>query len=139
MSQKIIRAALEGRLKTWADTQTPAIPIAWQNLPFTPPNNARYLRAFLLPAESENIYVDGRSVKYIGVFQVSIVMPNGGGAGAGEQIVSDLEALFAVDQSISKSGLDILMRKPPSSGVAIQESGSFVIPVSIHYMVFKVI
>lgn len=50
MSNKLCRQAIETRLATWAAARVPALPIAFENAPFTPVTGATYLRAFLLPA-----------------------------------------------------------------------------------------
>lgn len=45
MSNKTIRAALEGYLKAWAAAQTPPIPVFLENLGKTPAVGARHIRA----------------------------------------------------------------------------------------------
>lgn len=133
MSQRIIRAALESRLSAWAAAQSPPIPISWQNIPFAPPNQARYLRAFLLPAETQDHAVTNDVTTYAGVFQVSVCVPDGSGAGAAELLVEALTVQFAAGTLIVRSGLSVLVSRTPSSAPAMQEPGLFVVPVSIRY------
>ena len=138
MSNSIIRSALESRLKTWADSQVPPIPIAYQNVPFTPPAG-RYIRAYLLPAETSSRLVEGTDRSYIGMFQMSVCVPDGTGPGASEQIVASLETLFSSPLTISKSGLNIRITRPLSVSPAMQEHGLYVIPTRTQYRVDKTI
>ena len=93
MSQDRIRTALETVLSTWAAAQSPAIPVAWENVEFTQPEG-RYLRAFLLPAQTISADIGRANRRYAGVFQVSVVMPLGDGPVPAEVIVASLAALF---------------------------------------------
>ena len=133
MSNSIIRSALEGRLKTWADAQSPPIPIEYQNVAFTPPSQARYLRAFLLPAETRSNDTPGETKTYAGLLQVSICVPTGTGPGAAEQLVTELETLFPVSLRIVVGGLVINITRPASAGSSMPETGLYVTPVSIQY------
>lgn len=137
MSNAIIRSALEGRLKTWADAQSPPIPIAFQNAPFTPPNQARYMRAFLLPAETDSNDLAGEHRAYMGLLQVSICVPDGTGSGAAETLSTAIEALFPVSLRLVKSGLTVMITKPASAGPALPEAGIYVVPMSIRYRADK--
>jgi hypothetical protein len=132
MSNTLIRAAFETRLATWAAAQTPAIPIAYENVTFVAPAT-RYLRSFLLPADSASLTLDRLHREYLGVYQVSIVMPLNTGAGAGQALVSALEALFPPATPLVQGGLSILILNPMSAGSAIQEPDRYVIPVSCSY------
>ena len=133
MSQKIIRSAIESKLSTWALAQSPPIPTAWQTATFTPPNQARYLRAFLLPAETQNPDIGGEIRTFIGVYQVSICVPDGTGAGAAESIAESLIAEFQYGTRLVQSGLAIVINRTPYQSPAMQEPGLYVVPVSISY------
>lgn len=137
MSQKTIRAALESRLKTWADAQAPAIPCAWENVPYLPTVGARYLRPYMIPAATYDAAVTADITRYTGIFQVSIYMPEGTGAGAAETIAESLIALYPITISIDKSGLNIVIERTPSIGTAMHDEGWRVLPVSIRYRVDK--
>jgi len=137
MSQKTIRAALESRLKTWADAQAPAIPCAWENVPYVPTVGAKYLRAYILPAATYDAAITGDLTRYTGIFQVSIYVPEGTGAGAAETIAESLIALYPITLSIAKSGLSIVIERTPSIGTAMNDEGWRVLPVSIRYRVDK--
>lgn len=77
MSKRQIRTAFESRLNAWANSQSPAIPTAWENISFTPAKP--YLRAFLVPASTDSIDLEGKHRMYTGIFQVNIVGEPGKG------------------------------------------------------------
>lgn len=130
MSQTIVRKAFESRLKAWADAQTPAIPVAWQNVAFTPPAG-RYARAFLLPATTESLTLDKAHRKYEGILQVSLCMVIGTGSGVVEALVSSLDAYF--DDHFTEDGLRIYLLSPMSAAPALQDGDRYVVPVSASY------
>ena len=133
MSQKIIRAALEAMLNTWAKAQTPPIPIAWQNATFTPPAQARYLRAFLLPAETQDLAVSCDIHVYIGILQVSACFPEGKGSTDADTVVDSLIAEFPQGLIVPKLGMNVMILKTPYAAPAMAEPGLYVVPVSIRY------
>lgn len=127
-----IRYLLESRLKTWADAQSPAIPVAWQNVPFTPPAT-RYLRAWLLPAETGSETLDGAHRRYVGVFQVSVVVPQGTGPGAAEAIAEAIAALYPMNQLLSMTGLDVYIVGPMSVAQGLHSDDRYIVPVTCRY------
>jgi hypothetical protein len=131
MSNKAIRALLEGRLKTWADGRSPAIKVAFQNAAFTKPN-ALYLRAFMLPNDTDSRFLEGTDKDYMGIFQVSIVAPLNGGPSPAETVVASLEALFPKDLIIAGTP-SVRVTSVPSASPALQEPDAYVVPVSFEY------
>lgn len=131
MSHKLIRAAYEGRLKTWADARSPALSIAWQNLPFTEPAGA-YLRAFLLPIPTQAIDLAGASRTYRGLFQINVVAPLNKGPGEAEGIADELAALFVVNAQLTNT-VTVQQITPCSIAPALQSDTHFVVPVSFEY------
>ncbi|AKJ28840.1 DUF4128 domain-containing protein [Caldimonas brevitalea] len=132
MSQALIRQAFETRLKTWADAQAPAIPIAWQNVTMTPPAG-RYLRAFLLPASTGSDDLAGEHRVFRGLFQVTVVTPIGTGPGQAEQLAGQLDLLFPLTEPLAVGGLLVYLTSPMSAGPAIQEPDRYAVPVSAGY------
>lgn len=132
MSLPDIRYLLESRLKTWAAAESPAIPVAWQNVALTPPAT-RYLRAFVLPAETGSQTLDGSHRRYTGVWQVNVVVPIGTGPGAAEAIAQEIADLYPMNDLLSMTGLDLYITSPMSIHPAIQDSDRFTVPVSCRY------
>lgn len=132
MSQKAIRALYEARLNTWAKARVPALPVAFQNAAFVKPASGPYLRAFLLPNDTDSRYLESTDRVYMGVFQVSIVAPLNGGSAVAEGIVAELEALFPLNLDLT-STLKATTTTPLSTATAIPEPDANVIPTSFSY------
>ena len=131
MSNELILEAFEKRLTDWANAQTPAIPIAYMNKNFTPPAT-RYIRAFLLPAATQSLTLDGVNRDYSGVFQVSFVMPKNEGGKPAAKLADSIDAAFPV--SFLYKGLRIWMTKPMSTRPSYNDDdGRYVLPVSGNY------
>lgn len=130
MSQKTIRKLYEQRLATWAAAKP--ISVAWQNAPFTPPAGA-YLRAFLLPADTDSQDLAGDHRAYTGVFQVSIVAPAGQGSAAAETLAEELAALFPNNLPLSNGEFGVQIVSPCSAGPAIQDGNRYTVPVWFRY------
>lgn len=131
MSEKLIRNLFETRLATWAAARAPALPVAWENVGFTPPAGT-YLRAFLLrgDATSRDLYGDNRH--RVGVFQVSIVCPAGNGAGAAESIAAELDALFPMNLILTSGAFSVTQVSPLRTRPAIPDD-RFTVPVDFAY------
>lgn len=132
MSQALIRQAFEVKLAAWAAAQSPAIPVAYENANFTPPTS-RYARAFVLPGESTTIDLECKARRYVGVFQVSLFLPIGEGAGAAGQIVASLDTAFSPHTPLTAGGLEVWLTSPMSAGPAQQEADRYIVPVSCRY------
>jgi len=132
MSQSLIRAAFESRLKTWADAQTPIIPTAFENVSFTPPAN-RYLRAYLLPADTQSETYDGLHRAYTGVFQVNIIMPLNAGTGAAQVIADAIGALYPV--TFTHSTIRVVITRPMGNRPAFVDGDRFILPIYLAYRV----
>lgn len=130
MSNAIIRKAFESRLKTWADAQTPAIKIAYENVSFTPPTG-RYLRCFMLPASTDSETLDGTHRNYSGVFQVSIVVPLNQGSAEALVIASAIDALYPV--TFVQDSLRITMTRPMGIRPGQVEENMYVLPIDGAY------
>ena len=133
MTQALVRRAFETTLKTWADAQTPALPVTWENRAFEPPTG-RYARAFLLPADTESLFLDGTGREYLGVFQVSLVMTIGAGAAAAETLLASLDVAFPL--SVTYGGLRVSLIRPFSASSPILEPDRWVVPCSCSYKAF---
>lgn len=135
MSDKIIRSALEGRLATWAATQS--LTIAYENVPFQQPTTT-YLRAWMLPANRESLDLEGKHTLFMGIFQVDVVGVEGVGSGAVAAIVDLIDAQFPVNLTIVKSGLNVRVISPISTVRGEPEAGRYIVNVSIPYRCDKI-
>lgn len=133
MTQPRIRTALESRLNTWAAAQSPAVPVAWQNVAYTPTTGTRYVRASLLSGETQNPIYGPLHRRLIGILQVDIVAPTGTGMAASEALAESLCTQFKRGTTLTQSGLQIIMDYSPSIGPAQIDEGWVFLPVSIRY------
>ena len=130
MSDKTIRAALEGRLATWATANS--VTVQYQNAPFDQPAGT-YLRAWYMPANRGSKDLAGIHVLYTGIFQIDIVGVENVGTGEVGTIAESLCALFPNALQITKSGLTISIIAPPSPRTGLYEPGRYVVKVAIPY------
>lgn len=131
MSKRQIRTAFESRLNAWANSQSPAIPIAWENISFTPAKP--YLRAFLVPASTDSIDLEGKHRMYTGIFQVNIVGEPGKGPPQVDKIAEDLDKEFPLNMRMAVTDGVVLVYSPMNQGPAMQESDSYTLPVWLRY------
>lgn len=131
MSKRQIRTAFESRLNAWANNQSPAIPIAWENISFTPAKP--YLRAFLVPASTDSIDLEGKHRMYTGIFQVNIVGEPGKGPPQVDKIAEDLDKEFPLNMRMAVTDGVVLVYSPMNQGPAMQESDSYTLPVWWRY------
>jgi hypothetical protein len=137
MSNKLCRKAIESRLATWAAARVPVLPIAWENVPFTPPAGA-YLRAFLLPANTTGLDLAGAGRTYRGVYQVSVTCPINAGPGAAEAIADELAALFPLNLRLAVTGLTLQVITPVTAAQGAQDATNFIVPVSFQYLAYTI-
>lgn len=131
MSDALIRQALETALKTWADAQP--MPVQWQNF-MLDPQPAAYLRAFMLPNDTESADIGRLNRRYAGTFQISIVRPQGEGPGPAGTIAAALAAVFSPSTPTTVGGLKVWCSAPLSVAAAISEPGAYVLPCSVPYL-----
>lgn len=133
MSQKLIRAALESRLATWAAARTPALSVAYENDDFTPEVGTPYLRAYMMPADTDSQDLEGSHRLYLGVYQVSMRLPALIGTELSGTIVGELETLFPVNLRLTSGAITVTTTSPVSAGPGQNEPGLYVVPVSFSY------
>lgn len=134
MSDTLIRAAFETRLYAWANARTPSLPIAFEDVEFTPPaDGGTYLQAYLLPSNTDSTDLEGAHTLYQGVFQISIVTAAGQGRGAASAIADEIRALFPNNSGLSQSGMTVYVMSPLSTASAIQGDTTTALPTSFRY------
>lgn len=129
MSNSIVRAELETRLKAWASAQTPAIPVAFENVPFTKPTASPYLEAYLLPNVTLSKTVDAKRKTYMGLFQINCWAPSGQGMGQVEKLAQSIINLYPM---LPKTG-NVSVESNPSADTPIPADGWVIVPVIIKY------
>ena len=130
MSNSIIRAALETRLKAWADAQVPKIPFAAEGASFTKPSSGGFLQPTLLPNGTVNNDLSGTRKTYIGIFDVRCWYPSGRGMGEVEKMSNSIINLFPL---IPKTGGVSIENTPYAEHPELDTSGWIIVPVMIMY------
>lgn len=130
MSISTIRSELETRLQTWANAQTPPIPIAFQNVAFTKPQAGCYLEPYLLPNGTSNEEVSGKRKTHIGIFQVNCWALSGRGMGEVELLAQKVVDLFPM---LPKTGSVSIEGTPSADSPLPDGTGWVIVPVTIKY------
>lgn len=134
MSDRIIRSLFEARLKVWASTRVPALPIAYEDVAFTPPaNDDPYLKIFLLPGNTDSEDLEGKHTSYRGVLQISVVTKSGGGRGAAGMIAEEIAGLYPNNLALSKADFTVFIHSPMATAGAIQGDTTSSLPLSFQY------
>jgi hypothetical protein len=133
MSNQACRALIEAKLAAWAAARSPALSVAWENVPFTPTTGATYLRPFLLPATTVAPDLAGALRTWSGVYQVNVVAPINGGPGVAEGIAAELAAVFPLNQRLAGSGLALQIMSPVTAAQGAEDGTNFVVPASFQY------
>ena len=131
MSNQIIAAALEARLKAWAAAQVPPVPVAYENVAFTKPvDGSPWLEAFLIPNLTMNNEVSGGRKTHLGFFQVNCWVHKGSGMGRGRSLSQSIINLFPM---LPKVGAISIEATPSASQPLDGDSNWVIVPVLIKY------
>lgn len=131
MSVKSIRQALEVALGTWATDNN--IAVSWQNVAYTPIIGTKYIRASLLPAETQNPSLGDNHKRYEGIFQLLLCLPDGNGSYDTDTLADSLLNYFARGQSFTVSSVTVRILESPSVNPSFADAGWYTTPVSIRY------
>jgi hypothetical protein len=131
MSNTVIRAAMESRLKAWADAQSPKTLVAYQNVSFSKPADfTPYLECTLIPNETQDRDVACTQKRYMGFFQVNCWAQKGKGMGQAERLAESVITLFPRTLNLDPVRIDAT----PSAGKPLSDdSGWVIVPVLIKY------
>lgn len=91
-----VRAAIEGRIATQM-ALSPAYPVSYQNVPFTPPNNAPWVQVSIRFGDNNYATLLGPSTGFnrqTGTLVLNVFTPQGQGAAANYTIAERLKDLF---------------------------------------------
>lgn len=94
MSTQLIRASVETRLATWAATN--AVPVAWENTPFTKPASGAYVEPFLIPNAILPRDTSAQNSTYLGFYQVNVWIRVGTGMGQAEALAESIRTAFPI-------------------------------------------
>lgn len=128
MSLAAIRTALEAALAT----VSPAIPLAWENAPFSPVADTPYAAVHLLTAEPANIEI-GPGYTERGILQVNLWYPKDKGPKDALAYAALLRAKFPFGASFSSGGVTVNIIATPEVAPARIEDDRYMVPVKIRW------
>lgn len=131
MSHTRIAGLLEERLGEWADAK--GIPVAWDNLTFTPPDDALYLQAYAMPVETTAIDLAEKLQVLPGVWQINVVAKAGDGVSEARALADEVAAQFPVGLALSDGVITCYISTSPTIYRGIASDTHYVIPVSMNY------
>ncbi|MEQ6281183.1 phage tail terminator-like protein [Kluyvera huaxiensis] len=120
------------------------LPVAWPNIPFTPPDNAPYGRVYVLPAQTVGQDLAGEMRTYQGILQLNIIAPTGSGVTQARGLAKSVSDAFPEGLALVDGDLAVYINGPPQVRQPIQDrptsapngsSGSitYTSPVSMQY------
>lgn len=125
-----VQSALNDRL----NTDFPTTPVAWENYPFSPTTGTPYLRAWILPAESDVVTLGPNPVILrTGIFQIDCCYPLGKGWGPAKSKAAEIVEDFKAGTRFVYNGLTVQVDRAWPGPGAIDEQGWYRVPVSIKY------
>lgn len=134
MNNYIINKALDAWLEKAANTL--GLPVAWDNTKYTPPANGLYLEAHFLPADNDDVAIQGGAVIRRGVYQVTVVYPIDKGTQEPQKTAADICSEFQNNTAIPSTGISpVWVNGEPSAFSGIKDGTGYRIPVSIAYVV----
>lgn len=125
-----IMELLFSRLQSFSTS--PAMPISWPNVEFTPPPDQHYLRAQFVPNLANRVLIDSDGPhQHLGLLQVSVYWTKGAGEAGPRELAADLAAHFPCDLNLHGGGLSVRIQKRPDVRDMIVEDHAIQIPVMI--------
>jgi hypothetical protein len=124
-----VRSELESRIKAWAESQSPAVPVSWEGVAFNKPLDGVFIQPFILPAQTQNPTVDGNRTRELGILHVNCWSPDGIGMGRVEALADKIVSLFPI---LPKTGT-VSIERTPSKQAPMVADGWRILPVVIYY------
>ena len=117
---------------------TPALPVAWPNMAFTPPApGGHYLRVDHLPNVNSRLFMKGSAPhRRQGILQLTVVMPLNQGAPPATAKAGQVAEKFPADLRFEKDSVRVRIQAAPDVLAAVKTDVSWDLPVSIRYEAF---
>ena len=122
---------LEGRIAGICSSL--GLPVAWPNLPFTPPDSSPYGRVYVLPAQTVGQDLEGHMRTYQGILQLNIIIPAGSGVSQARGLAKSIADAFPEGLPLVDGDLTVYINGPPQIRQPIQSSIDITHPVSMQY------
>jgi len=106
--------------------------VKYDNIPFDQPTGEPFISLTILSGTGTNTALGGQRVRYTGVIQVDIYVPENSGTRAARDIASSLRDLFT-NKEITDGSTTITCRVASLNRVAKAPAGKYRISVTIPY------
>lgn len=127
-----IQAALFARAA--ALVLSPAHPVSWPNVNFTPPASKKYLRVTHFPNTTDSGFVSNTSTdEHKGILQITVCAPLNSGESAARDIAGLVVEHFPKGMPLYSDGVKVRIAKRPDVASKITTDTEIQIPVSIRY------
>ncbi|WP_166648499.1 DUF4128 domain-containing protein [Phyllobacterium brassicacearum] len=115
---------------------SPALPVAYPDIAFTPPAGP-YLRVYFIPNGTERLFIgNGEPNLHQGILQVTVVFPAGKGAVKPNDVAGAIANHFGEGTKLAITGGFVRIDKRPSIAPAMQDTDRIQIPVSINWIAY---
>lgn len=130
-----IEAALFGRVVTLETT--PALPVVWPNVAFTPPAGS-YLRFEHLPNRNERPFLGAADPSFRrGILQLTVVTPlNQGPTVFATRLAGKVAQHFPAGLALYSEGIKVRITRAPDVTSAMKTDRSWDVPISVYYECF---
>jgi Bacteriophage related domain of unknown function len=108
------------------------LPTAWPNVVLSPPATG-YQRVDFLPATPQNPTMGSGFYRELGIFQVTLLFPLGGGSGPVLARAEVIKAGFPRGSTYANGGITTTISGTPAIGPGRVIEDRWVVPVSIAY------
>lgn len=126
-----LRSEIETKLAAFAASQTPPIPVAYENKKFTKPSDGFYMEVVFLNSKPISNNLSASGVRMYGKFQISCYGKLGVGMSSIEALAQSIVDLYPV---IPKTGT-VSIEQPLSAGQGIVVDNFICIPITGNYRV----
>lgn len=113
---------------------TPALPVAYPNVSFSPPAGGKFLRVQFIPNVTQRVFIGSRDPhRFIGLLQVSVCWPLNVGETAPREVAGAVAAHFPCDLRLTSEDVRVRITKRPDVSDLLVEDSRVQIPVSIEW------
>lgn len=127
MSLVSIRAAFKKKLNM------ASLPIAVENVEFSPPADGKYCEMHLLPAAPVDAVLGAEWHFEVGIAQITLVYPGGKGTGAGEAKAEEIRNLFFRGLTLIEDGIQVEVTRTPAQAKGFPDGVFWRIPISVSW------
>lgn len=122
MSTKAIYDAFCADVTTFAQAQSPELPVSWPNIDFTPPSSGQWLRVLAFWNDSQDIGMEvGAAVEDKGFFRIFACTRQGEGVAVIQDLADDIVAEFPKRHAFGGAYVE---RTPGKSGPNTNDSNA---------------